>query len=65
MSERMQCLHLSTLETSEIDLKVQLPLQHDLHVHRAMGAPYWPILAYFENFKINISTRHIQAKHST
>jgi hypothetical protein len=53
-------------------LKVILPLQCDLHVHRAAGAPYWPILAcgtrvrvktrYFEKLKINISTRRIQTK---
>ena len=53
-------------------LKVKLPLQLDLHMHQATGAPYWPILAcgtsvqvktrYFEKFKINIS---IQTKFPT
>ena len=56
-------------------LKVKVPRWRDFHVHGAMGTPYWPILAcdtcvqvntqYFEKFKINISTCHIQMKLST
>ena len=26
-------------------LKVKLPLQRDLHVHGATGAPYWPTVS--------------------
>jgi hypothetical protein len=75
ISETMRCLHPITRETSEIDSKGQSTPVACFHMHGAMAAPYWPILAcgtrvqvktqYFEKFKINISTCRIQTKLST
>jgi hypothetical protein len=43
-------------------VKVKLPLQRDLHVHWATGAPYWPILAC--GTRVRVKTRYLILKNS-
>ena len=69
-AKTLRCLNPIARKTI---LKVKLHLQCDLHMHRATGAPYWPILAcgghvrvktrYFEKFKINIFLLAVFKRH--
>jgi hypothetical protein len=56
ISKTMRCLHPITRETSEIDSKGQSTPVACFHVHGAMAAPYWPILAC--GTRVQVKTRY-------